>query len=522
MAKVRVLIVDDEFFVCQLISHLVEWEKYHAKIIGMIDNGEEALDVIMKECPDVIISDIRMPGLNGIELVKAVKNLKNPAKIILISGHRSFEYAREAINLGADYYLLKPIRKNELLEVFQGIVAEIEKERSLADKEKDYEEKLLSSKNELRKQFMSSLIGGQMEKELPAGLSALNEKYHFAFQKGCFLLGEWKLDLSGEGRRADMEILRRQLSKYQHELNSCCMEFELFAEENALWVLANYKKGQRGNVIWHLKSIRETLEEINRCPVTLVAGLEWEDLGKLAENMEEFKKCVYLRLDEQEKVILEKEDGGRDAECASLKLGTLIRYIEGRDNAAIVEYFEKLKEAMKEERGGAQLLKIHRIVSTFYQLFEEGRYEEEGRIIEETIENMNSIEEIWKYVTQKAGEVIAENEKRLGGINSVQIEETVRYINAHYSENLKLKDMAERVYISPQYLSGLFKKEMNMTISDYIAKIRMERAKELLKDTGLSIGEIAEKTGYKDIRHFSTMFKRLTGLTPSEFRRIGI
>ena len=85
MAKVRVLIVDDEFFVCQLISHLVEWEKYHAKIIGMIDNGEEALDVIMKECPDVIISDIRMPGLNGIELVKAVKNLKNPAKIILIS-----------------------------------------------------------------------------------------------------------------------------------------------------------------------------------------------------------------------------------------------------------------------------------------------------------------------------------------------------------------------------------------------------------------------------------------------------
>jgi len=135
---------------------------------------------------------------------------------------------------------------------------------------------------------------------------------------------------------------------------------------------------------------------------------------------------------------------------------------------------------------------------------------------------MNSIEEIWKYVTQKAGEVIAENEKRLGGINSVQIEETVRYINAHYSENLKLKDMAERVYISPQYLSGLFKKEMNMTISDYIAKIRMERAKELLKDTGLSIGEIAEKTGYKDIRHFSTMFKRLTGLTPSEFRRIGI
>lgn len=135
---------------------------------------------------------------------------------------------------------------------------------------------------------------------------------------------------------------------------------------------------------------------------------------------------------------------------------------------------------------------------------------------------MNSIEEIWKYVTQKAGEVIAENEKRLGGINSVQIEETVRYINAHYSENLKLKDMAERVYISPQYLSGLFKKEMFMTISDYIAKIRMERAKELLKDTGLSIGEIAEKTGYKDIRHFSTMFKRLTGLTPSEFRRIGI
>ena len=98
----------------------------------------------------------------------------------------------------------------------------------------------------------------------------------------------------------------------------------------------------------------------------------------------------------------------------------------------------------------------------------------------------------------------------------------MRYINAHYTENLKLKDMAERVYISPQYLSGLFKKEMFMTISDYIAKIRMERAKELLKDTGLSIGEIAEKTGYKDIRHFSTMFKRLTGLTPSEFRRIGI
>lgn len=522
MRRVRVLIVDDEFFVCQLIYHLMDWEKYHAEVVGMIDNGEEALDMILKECPDIIISDIRMPGLNGIELVQAVKNLKKPAKIILISGHRSFEYAKEAINLGADYYLLKPIRKNELQEVFSSIVNEIEKERKAMDVEREYRKKLLLNKRELRNQFINFLVSGKLKGE--RDIDSVNKKYQFSFRKGKFQLAMLKLDFeeTDQHQRPETKILKQQLSKYNYELDKYCWDFEMLIDENAIYVLMNFSEKQGIYIAQRLKIVRETMQDISKCLVTLILGREWNTLFEMEKNMPQFRKAVYERIKTQDKIIAEDQIGEYRQEHTTAKVGKLIRCIEAGNYEGINEYLENEQKEMIKESGENQIRKIQQIVGTFYQLFEDGKYQEKGHCIQENVENLNSIYKIWKYVKKMIEEAIQENKEHFRNVNSIQVKETIAYIKLHYSENLKLTEMAERVYISPQYLSSLFKKEMDMTISEYIALLRIEKAKELLRGSSHNVAEIAERIGYRDIRHFSMVFKRITGLTPTEYRKIGI
>ena len=193
----KVLIADDEEKICQLIEKLINWESLGLKVAAVASNGVDAVKKIMEYRPDIVITDIRMPGIDGMELIERTKKICPDTEIIIISGYRHFEYAQTAIRYGVRNYLLKPIRKDELRETLEKIV-DICRERN---EQLDFEERVrLALKNDaerLRTGFISQLIYGSSERKGDSSIEAVNAQFHFRFREGIFQILGIRFDRIG-------------------------------------------------------------------------------------------------------------------------------------------------------------------------------------------------------------------------------------------------------------------------------------------------------------------------------------
>ena len=179
----KLLIADDEKTICFLIARLLDWKKLGFEIIGMAYTGVDAFEMIKKEQPDVIISDIRMPGYDGIELIKKTKEAQIEAEFVMISGFRQFEYAQNAMKYGVKYYLLKPIEEDKLLEIAQEIREAILDKRAHDTYENNLRLEIKATKDKMKKKFLTSMIWGQDKKEEGVDRDSINREY--STRSGC-------------------------------------------------------------------------------------------------------------------------------------------------------------------------------------------------------------------------------------------------------------------------------------------------------------------------------------------------
>ena len=192
---IKLVIADDEERVCRLINALGDWDTLGIKVVGIARNGVEALQLLGREKVDILITDIRMPGYNGLELIERVKKLSDSTKVIIISGYASFEYAQNALKYGVNDYLLKPISRQALNESLQSLCCQIQKEkeqnRILEDSSREREEEL----SRIRRTLLNDLINVQ---SLALSENKLEEQYHFHARKGCYRVFILKMDLPHE------------------------------------------------------------------------------------------------------------------------------------------------------------------------------------------------------------------------------------------------------------------------------------------------------------------------------------
>lgn len=291
----KVLIADDEEKICQLIIKLINWEEMGLKIAATASNGIEALEQAKICKPEILITDIRMPGIDGMELIRKVKEKLPDTEIIIISGYRHFEYAQTAIRYGVRNYLLKPIKKEELRDTLQKI-ADIYREKN---EQLNFEERVrLALKNDagkLRTSFISRMIYGDRERENIISLKELNNQYHFHFREGVFQVVAIKFDHVNHNDSCISFLADKAAGLALQYLEPVCFDHEVYAEFSTFYLLLNFGEEESKNV---RKNVRQMLDELkaqesilNGMSVTIGMGSMVNTAGSIRKS---FLDAVFM------------------------------------------------------------------------------------------------------------------------------------------------------------------------------------------------------------------------------------
>ncbi len=533
----KVLIADDEKMICSLISQLLDWNALGYEIVGMAYTGVDAYEMIRKEQPDVIISDIRMPGYDGIELIKRTKEAGIEAEFVMISGFKQFEYAQNAMKYGVKYYLLKPIEEDKLQEIAEEI-----KDAILSRKQHDHyrnqlELEIQETRDKMKKRFLTSMLFGEQESRKIADCNSINQEYSTSFKEGVFQAVFIKVD-TDRGEEESIGSMIEKLEKYTDILGDVCEEHITTEMHSGIITLVNYKFEQEALV---RKKIEEMYEEIkkyidrfegfsvvlgvgrkmdhflesNLCLKTAIDAIKYRirisntniiylenyqfepyDIDKIVT---EGKKQAYLS-----KVVSGDIRGAQECLAATLRE---IRYSGGSYSPILffdilIAYVDLLTDYCKQQ-----------------DLYSE-EYERNLKKWNVSTDNIRSEKMLLAVTEELIRETLeyAAEEKKSKDIKPIR--EIKKYIEENYMEEISLGQLAELVDMNASYLSSVFKKETGMTYSEYLILCRVKQASRLLVETNLSIGEIAHQSGYQDARYFSKQFSKQVGLKPSEYRKL--
>lgn len=531
----KVLIADDEQKVCQLIEKLVDWDSLGMKIVDVENNGIDALEKIREHKPEIAITDIRMPGYDGLELIQKGKEINPRMEFIIISGYRHFEYAQTAIQHGVSAYLLKPIKKEELIHELSKIRDTLlEKTEQLTFEEK-MKLTMKSDEEMLRMTFMSDLIYRKNKLLLKHPLEQINREFHYKFQPGEF--GAYIIKLDGQIIN-DSENLKFMIDKVhvavERLFEECTYDYELYVIGSFIYLILNYNPDKRMGVRKQMKSLMDELlvqsSILEGLSVTLAAGAGGRDIGNLENSLKNARLLAEERLVTGTGKLLEgdMETTGEFAESSIFTQfnSQMFQALESLEVSHVRGVITELKNNMlaQEKITGHEILQMTKEVCNLYLFFmknnkiaiKEGLLEE----FNAGADNCASAAQLFDYLIQKitgSYEDAAELKKQE---DNRPIRMAKQYILQKYGEPLTLEELSEIVGLSPAYLSTVFKKSTGMTFLEYLSKVRMDMAKQLLKETNDTVASICQQVGYNDVKYFTKTFIKYSGLKPNEYRKL--
>lgn len=534
---IKVMIADDEENVCRLIQNLVDWDSFDMEIAEVARNGIEALEKIPAVQPDLLITDIRMPGCDGLELIQKAQNLRPELDFIIISGYRHFEYAQNAIKYGVADYLLKPIKKDELTAALQKMRA---KHLERADRLGEEERLRTRLKNDIDRLhgsfFTECLLSGGSASGKELSLDFVNGTYHYAFQPGLFAALEVKVDCGYEEQYdSAIPILGEKAEQLlELSLKKSCYDSGIFRSDNTIGCILNFSPEDRKSM--H-KLVRAVMDELlvqktmfSQMEFTIGEGMTVGDIGHLRESLQAAEFAAGQRL---------VAGTGSVIACDRLpapKTGTgLVSEITRRLSAALELLDEEavsgciswLKDTSADrELPGTEILAAARQFCSLYvlELQKLGITLPGGEDLPEKFRihagRCGSADLLFQYLGKLVGESLRAVREEKRQQDSKPIRLAKQYIQEHYMQPVSLDDVSSYVGFSAAYFSTLFKRESGENFLDYLTEIRMGKAKDLLKETNLSVAAICEQVGYSDLKHFTRSFRNSTGLKPNEYRKI--
>ncbi|WZL83327.1 response regulator [Vallitaleaceae bacterium 9-2] len=485
------IIVDDEPLIVRGIERLVNWGKLGVEIVGTANCGEEALELIRNTGPDVVISDISMPDLSGIEVLKILNKENINTKIIFISGYQEFEYAREALKAGAFDYLVKPIDKQQLTEA----VNKIAQDKQLTDFE----------------------------------ISFLNDGEKLQ-SNGYYMFLNCKHDLDHTFSEEEKEIIYFSTYNIIEEITKKYAGHWVISKNNHIYVLTYHEEIME---LEHVKNSLPTdiIESVREATTQLLSI----GVSEVVEGINNVKFAY-----EMSNQVMEKE--------FFYGHGSVFYYKEEYTSKYKLEKLYELQENIAKEIIKFTKKKYLENCEYFINIIKEIALLDTKTIIHYYISTINFIE---KDVIKKGIEIeginLEELNKKLNAVHKfqelknlmiqyflklydkvnhyVEVKEnqeilTVReYIKKHFRENILLETVANLVYMNPNYFSFYFKKQMGVNFKEYLTDIRMREAEKILMTTDKKIYEIAEYVGFNDYRHFSEVFRKTYGKLPSEYKQ---
>lgn len=541
MDEIKVFLVEDEMVIRRGIKNSIDWEKEGYIFCGEASDGELAYPMIIKEKPDILITDIRMPFMDGLELCKLVKKELPNIKILILSGYDEFDYAKEAIRLGVTEYLLKPISSGKLLEALNGVSESIRREKEDKDLVRKYMEEMRENTEHEKQKFFEQMIAGNLSM---ADALETGEKYEMNLSARMYNLLLFRFTLGEENRKSG-ELLGEAeyaIEKLTERLEYV-FEFQRGVEGWAFLLMADNEEQMSERV----KELSKDLEEIMKNYSTIAyfggIGQPVARLRELEESFREAERALAARFTMELNQIISVEDIRMaqnvdtldDIEITSFgeieKTRTMLeKFLNNGAEDEIDEFVDVYINELSEENLKSVLMRQYIIMDayivmmSFCEKFEgiEGEMQAQSEELKNSMKTIQTLEEIKNYIRMLLKKIIGVRDTISGRRYSDIIEIAKDQIRKTYmSDEISLNTIAAEVGMSPSYFSSIFSKEMGKTFVEYLTEIRMDRAKELLMCSSMKTSEIGYEVGYKDPHYFSYIFKKTQNCTPKEFRARG-
>ena len=539
---IKMLIADDEQIILDGIKDSIDWSSFGIKVVGAATNGLDALDLARSYCIDVLITDIKMPGLSGLELIKEIRKFKPETKVILISAYEQFDYAQEAITLGALSYLTKPLKKqkiiNEVLKARDNILAE----RQESDNRNRLEEQYRENLPIIREHYLNNLIMGKIG--INSGYKKQFETYGIDIDETAMGVFVFKIDSMGEsaeeGFEKDTQIIHLRISQMIKERLPDCYKRVLFqSNNNEVVTIYNYAKSVDDTI----RSITVCAEEIKNLirresDISISAGVGriYPAPSDVFMSYQEALKALDYRLVYGNNTVMyidyvEKKEWKHTHLFSNFNevLANIQNVLWTGKSDEVIRMICKTMSGVLNYKG----IPFHYIQQVYCQLLS---------VLLRTIYEMNIMpEELYGTSIHLYGELLkrdsfeevdlwyrdlvvrvckAVNEKKAARVSNV-ISNAIAYIKGNCNRDLSLGEVADKVNLNPSYFSRLFKEETGTQFVEYVRIAKMDLAKELLKNSNKKIYEISEDLGYVNVQYFSTVFKNTIGMTPNEYKKSG-
>lgn len=541
MNEIKVFLVEDEMVIRRGIKNSIDWEKEGYIFCGEASDGELAYPMIIKEKPDILITDIRMPFMDGLELCKLVKKELPNIKILILSGYDEFDYAKEAIRLGVTEYLLKPISSGKLLEALNGVSESIRREKEDKDLVRKYMEEMRENTEHEKQKFFEQMIAGNLSM---ADALETGKKYEMNLSAGMYNLLLFRFTLGKENRKSG-ELLGEAeyaIEKLTERLEYV-FEFQRGVEGWAFLLMADNEEQMSERV----KELSKDLEEIMKNYSTIAyfggIGQPVARLRELEESFTEAERALAARFTMELNRIISVEDIRMaqnvdtldDIEITSFgeieKTRTMLeKFLNNGAEDEIDEFVDVYINELPEENLKSVLMRQYIIMDAYIVMMSfcekiegiEGEMQAQSEELKNSMKTIQTLEEIKNYIRMLLKKIIGVRDTISGRRYSDIIEIAKDQIRKTYmSDEISLNTIAAEVGMSPSYFSSIFSKEMGKTFVEYLTEIRMDRAKELLMCSSMKTSEIGYEVGYKDPHYFSYIFKKTQNCTPKEFRARG-
>lgn len=539
----KIFLAEDEVIVRETIKRMIPWEDLGFELVGEAADGEMALPLLLRQKPDLLITDIKMPFMDGLTLAKVAKKEIPGLKVVILSGYDDFNYAKQAINIGVEDYLLKPITKNALIERLTEIRSRYEHEKTQKEYYEKFHREMQAYEKNSSRDFFEALVSGSMDmmeiyrRSEKLGLDIVAEAYNvLIFTMNC------EEDFSGQ---------REGYSEWEAESLELLEEF--FSENTSAMLF-------RCNIFSYgvlIKGQKETIEENTRSCVSEIQRIldrkeqkrQWfVAAGEPVERLSQIQKSYYSAsrafsqrylYDENilyydEMASMEKKNVTEDdstylqkVDVNALNPVILQKFLsngllEETENF-VKDYFYAIGQEPLESlvfRNYVTLNVRFSVMSFLKEIGCDTRTLEQEDTEDVLSESSKSLENAIAYAEKIISQAIALRDQNSGNKNRSILKTAVDFIDSHYmEEDMSLNKAANAANVSANHFSALFSQNMGQTFIEYLTNLRMNKAKKYLRCTSMRSSEIAGEIGYKDAHYFSYLFKKTQGMTPSDYRK---
>ncbi|WP_343084796.1 response regulator [Blautia producta] len=509
---INMLIVDDEIVMRRGLS-FIPWEKAGVCLAGTASSGMEALEIIKQKDIQILFTDIQMPDINGLELIRAA-NLLNPSiQSVLLTGHNNFNYAKEAISLHVYDYILKPCDPDEVLEIIGKLAKKIEEETQYKQINQD-------TISEIQKQTLQNTLLQIYTNQNITNHELLTLKDSDFFKSGLYLAAQGICSAGDTGK----------IESFLKDQDDPCFSFVYFFPANNKFVLLIKSCGSipdtTERVSAWLCSMQETLLQEHNCTISIGLGKETSSCQEISEAYRTAMESSDLFFSHSETTFISYDSvsGLLNQADSGPVCQKILSQLEQRNYTLIRESLSELTELYRASWNTASKIRLTMIDLCLLAsgLVAQKKNEAFSGLKAEQLLSINQADSLSALIDQTL-QILTHCIDDLNGTSDTSyhhiVKDCLTYIEAHYTEDISISKAALDIHVNADYLARILKKEYGLPFSQILTNIRLEKACSLLCDMDLSISEVSCRTGFRDFRYFGQVFKTRYKMTPREYRK---